>query len=302
MHCITVRGLSKYYGNNKALDNISFDVDYGIVFGFLGPNGAGKTTTIKILTTLIKPTSGSAKVLGYDLKEAARIRERIGVVQQKPSLDNNLRVRKALDVYGMLWNVPKHVRSDRIEHLLDIFGLREVSNTRVDDLSIGQRRRLQIAREFMHDMDLLFLDEPTVGLDPKARRVLLDYIKDKVKEGLTVFFTTHIMEEAEYLCDEIAIINHGRIVALDDPNKLKQRFGGIKSIEIKLKEHANGLSSLINSNNIKVDTDTIRIVADNAEEILIDIIHMLNKKNLHIESLNVKQPSLEDIFLSMTKR
>jgi ABC-2 type transport system ATP-binding protein len=301
MSCISVNALTKDYGSSKALDSISFDVEYAKVFGFLGPNGAGKTTTIKILTTLIKPTFGSAKILGYDLlREASSIRAKIGVVQQKPSLENNLTVRRSLDVYGMLWGVPRHIRSDRIEDLLAIFGLDEVSNTRTDELSIGQKRRLQVAREFMHDMQLLFLDEPTVGMDPSARRMLLNYIKRKVKEGLTVFYTTHIMEEAEYLCDKIAIINRGRIIALDSPQTLKSRYGGMKRVEIKLRESLNGIN--IMDDNLEIDNNTIRIVANNAEEILADLIQKLNKNNIHIESLTITPPTLEEIFLSIIER
>lgn len=299
MSCISVHALTKSYNSFKALDGVSFDVDYGEVFGFLGPNGAGKTTTIKILTTLIKPTSGSAKILGHDLlKESSYIRSKIGVVQQKPSLENNLRVKKTLDVYGMLWGVPRHIRSDRIEHLLDIFGLREASSTRVDELSIGQKRRLQVAREFMHDMELLFLDEPTVGMDPSARRILLDYIKKRVREGLTVFYTTHIMEEAEYLCDKIAIINKGKIIAQDSPQSLKNRYGSMKRVDIKIREPLNGIKDIIDDN-IEIEDNTIRIVASNAEEILVRLIQRLNMNNIHIESLRVMPPTLEEIFLSM---
>ncbi len=302
MSCISVNGLSKYYGSFQALDAISFDVEYEKVFGLLGPNGAGKTTLIKILTTLIKPSAGKVKVLGYDLlREAFMIRSRIGVVQQKPSLDSNISVKRSLDVYGMLWNIPRHVRSDRIETLLDIFGLREVSNTKVDDLSIGQKRRLQVAREFMHDMDLLFLDEPTVGMDPSARRVLLDYIKKRVREGLTVFYTTHIMEEAEYLCDEIAIINRGRLIALDSPQTLKSKYGGIKKVEIRLKGQLNGIKDMLNDD-VEIYNNSIRIVSNNAEEILTEIMHRLIRNNIQIESLSVTPPTLEDIFLSIIER
>ncbi|GIU72339.1 MAG: daunorubicin resistance protein DrrA family ABC transporter ATP-binding protein [Candidatus Nitrosocaldaceae archaeon] len=301
MSCISVNSLTKYYGSFKALDGISFDVEYNTVFGFLGPNGAGKTTTIKILTTLIKPSSGSATILGYDLlKDSSIIRSKIGIVQQKPSLENNLTVRRSLDIYGMLWGVPKHVRSDRIEHLLDVFGLDEVSNTRTDELSIGQKRRLQVAREFMHDMELLFLDEPTVGMDPSARRGLLDYIKKRVRDGLTVFYTTHIMEEAEYLCDKIAIINKGRLIALDSPQTLKNRYGGVKKVEIKLREPLDGMANIFN--NVEVYDNTIRIVSDNAEEILGELIQKLYTNNIHIESLEVMPPTLEEIFLSMIER
>jgi ABC-2 type transport system ATP-binding protein len=305
MSCITVEDLKKYYGNVRAIDGISFNVNCGEVFGFLGPNGAGKTTAIKIFTTLIPPTSGRVTVLGYDLlKQSAQIKDRIGVVQQKPSFESNLTVEGSLDLYGKLWNISNGERKDRIEDLLETFGLAEVRHVKNEELSIGQRRRLQVAREFMHDMDLLFLDEPTVGLDPSVRRTLLNYIKDKVKGGLTIFFTTHIMEEAEYLCDQIAIINKGRIVAKDTPSGLKQKFGGMKTVEIKLKEPFNGIEKIINIFDIAgsiefPDHISIKIAARNAEQILINIIDTLSKRNVQISTISVNPPTLEEIFLAM---
>ncbi len=300
MPCISVKQLTKYYNLHKVLDSISFDVEYGDIFGFLGPNGAGKTTTIKILTTLIKPTAGSVTILGHDLiNDAQYIRNKIGVVQQKPSLDNNITVIKALDIYGMLWGVPKHIRRERMSELLMVFGLEEVSNTMIEELSIGQKRRLQVAREFIHDMELLFLDEPTVGLDPSVRRILLNYIKGKVKNGLTVFFTTHIMEEAEYLCDEIAIINKGRIIELDKPHRLKNKYSATKKIELKLSEPIDNIRSIIDANLIEVDNKMINIVSKDAENILTELIKLLNARNIRIESLAVTPPTLEDIFLSI---
>ncbi|MBA4447454.1 MAG: ABC transporter ATP-binding protein, partial [Nitrosopumilaceae archaeon] len=208
MSCIDVNHLSKSYGSLKAVDDIVLSVKSGQVFGFLGPNGAGKSTTIKLLTTLIPPSNGSLTILGIDaIKNPLEIRHKIGVVLQQPSYEPTLSVEKSLDKYGMMWGVPKAQRKERMEQLLKDFDLVEIRKKRNEDLSIGQRRRVQVAREFMHDMDLLFLDEPTVGLDPSARRKLLDYLKNKVKTGLTIFYTTHILTEAEYLCDEIAIID-----------------------------------------------------------------------------------------------
>src|ERR671918_2407256 len=243
-NCITVSKLKKQYSKNSAyvVNNITFNVKYGTVFGFLGPNGAGKTTTLKILTTILGPTSGSVHVFGKDLnKNQLEIKRRIGVVSQNPSFEANLTVERALDLYGMLWGIGnRKIRKDKVNKILDTFDLESIRNAKNDELSIGQRRRVQIAREFMHEMDLLFLDEPTVGLDPSARRQLLDYIKVHVRSGLTVFFTTHIMEEAEYLCDEIAIIDNGIIIAFDTPIGLKQRYGRMnKSIEITFKDNLN---------------------------------------------------------------
>ncbi len=226
MSCIDVNHLSKLYGSVKAVDDVELLVERGQVFGFLGPNGAGKSTIIKLLTTLIPPSSGTLSILGIDaVKNPLQVRHKIGVVLQQPSYEPTLSVEKSLDKYGMMWNVPRVERKKRLEHLLKDFDLVEIRKKRTEDLSIGQRRRVQVAREFMHDMDLLFLDEPTVGLDPNARRKLLDYLKNKVKTGLTIFYTTHILTEAEYLCDKIAIIDKGKIIAVDSPNALKTRFG-----------------------------------------------------------------------------
>ncbi|MDE1830366.1 MAG: ABC transporter ATP-binding protein, partial [Thaumarchaeota archaeon] len=203
MLCIEAKSLSKSYGDYRAVDSIDLSVESGKIFGFLGPNGAGKTTTIKLLTTLVPQTSGTINILGIDAsRDPLGVRKRIGVVLQQPSYEPTLTVEKSLEKYGMMWNVDPKTRKERTEELLTAFDLQDIRKKKNDDISIGQRRRVQVAREFMHEMNLLFLDEPTVGLDPSARRALLDYIKRKVKDGLAIFFTTHILEEAEYLCDE----------------------------------------------------------------------------------------------------
>lgn len=299
--------LRKYYNSDtRAIDGISFNVEYGKVFGFLGPNGAGKTTTIKILTTLIRPSSGRVHIFGKDVvKHSSEVRKRIGVVLQQPSFEANLTVERALNLYGFLWGLAAKRRKDKLRELLHAFDLESIRNTKNDELSIGQRRRVQVAREFMHDMDLLFLDEPTVGLDPSARRVLLDYIKRQVKAGLTVFFTTHIMEEAEYLCDEIAIIDKGKILAFDTPAGLKQRYGGTKAIEIKLKDtSARSVLHLIGrvADHSAIDireTNTVSIGSTNAQEMVVKIIGLLSDNGVQIESISITPPSLEDVFLTI---
>jgi ABC-2 type transport system ATP-binding protein len=304
-YCISVADLRMNYGNFVAVDGVSFNVDYGRVFGFLGPNGAGKTTTIKVLTTLLHPTSGSVNIFGNDVvKHAKEIKKRIGVVLQEPSFEGNLTVEKALDLYGRMWGVPGEKRRDRARELVDMFDLQEFKSKKNDELSIGQRRRVQVAREFMHDMDLLFLDEPTVGLDPAARRTLLDYVKKHVSGGLTVFFTTHIMEEVEYLCDEIAIINKGKMMAIDTPAGLKQKYGGIKALEIKLKGTAQSVMDIVkpvaNGSAIEVPAeDTIRISSQNAQELLVKLIEALAKNSVQVESVSVNPPTFEEVFLTV---
>ena len=306
MSCINVNHLSKSYGSVNAVDDIVLSVNSGQVFGFLGPNGAGKSTTIKLLTTLIPPSSGSLSVLGVDaVKTPLNVRHKIGVVLQQPSYEPTLTVEKSLDKYGMMWNVPKKIRKKRMEQLLQDFDLVEIRKKRNEDLSIGQRRRVQVAREFMHDMELLFLDEPTVGLDPSARRKLLDYLKNKVKTGLTIFYTTHILSEAEYLCDEIAIIDKGKIIAIDSPNALKSRFGKEKTIKIHLLEKQSNISTLLSGiSDCKINFETgtnIIIHSEQSELVLLQVLKILNENNIQIEDLSAVPTNLEDIFLKMVK-
>ena len=317
-YCISVSNLRKQYGKNiaYAVNDITFNVEYGTVFGFLGPNGAGKTTTLRILTTLLRPSSGSIYIFGKDLmKNQLEIKKRIGVVFQNPSFETNLTVERALDLYGMLWGLKdKKIRKEKINEILNTFDLESLRNVKNDELSIGQRRRVQVAREFIHEMDLLFLDEPTVGLDPSARRLLLDYIKNKVKMGLTVFFTTHIMEEAEYLCNKIAIMDKGKIRAFDTPTGLKQKYGKrAKTIEltfkdvlskffiqllnttISKKQDSGNSNSYINLNG----THTVTITVNNAEEIVSEVLKLVYENGLEIEGISINRPSLEEVFLSI---
>ena len=307
MSCIDVSHLSKSYGSLKAVDDIVLSVKPSQVFGFLGPNGAGKSTTIKLLTTLIPPSNGSITILGIDaIKNPLEIRHKIGVVLQQPSYEPTLSVEKSLDKYGMMWDVPKFQRKERMEQLLKDFDLVEIRKKRNEDLSIGQRRRVQVAREFMHDMDLLFLDEPTVGLDPSARRKLLDYLKNKVKTGLTIFYTTHILTEAEYLCDEIAIIDKGKIVTVDSPEALKSKFGKEKTIKIHMLEKISKISDLLNGISdciINFESGTnIVIHSEQSELVLLKILKILNENNIEIEDLSAVPTNLEEIFLKMMRK
>ncbi len=306
MSCIDVNHLSKSYGSVHAVDDLNLSVKSGQVFGFLGPNGAGKSTTIKLLTTLIPPSSGSLSILGVDaIAEPLKIRHKIGVVLQQPSYEPTLSVEKSLEKYGMMWNVPKTERKKRMEQLLNDFDLVKIRKKRNEDLSIGQRRRVQVAREFMHDMELLFLDEPTVGLDPSARRKLLDYLKNKVKTGLTIFYTTHILSEAEYLCDQIAIIDKGKIVTVDSPDALKNRFGKEKTIKIHLLEKQPKINSLLSDViDCKIDFETgtnIIIRSEQSELILLKILKILNDNGIDIEDLSAVPTNLEEVFLNMVR-
>ncbi|MCZ6583758.1 MAG: ABC transporter ATP-binding protein [Thaumarchaeota archaeon] len=306
MSCIVAKSLYKTYGSVKAVDGIDLSIKSGQVFGFLGPNGAGKSTTIKLLTTLIPPSSGKLNILGIDaIKNPLEIRNKIGVVLQQPSYEPTLSVEKSLEKYGMMWNVNHKKRSDRVEELITAFDLHEFRKKRNEDLSLGQRRRVQVAREFMHDMELLFLDEPTVGLDPTARRKLLDFLKNKIKTGLTIFFTTHVLTEAEYICDEIAIMNRGKIIAVDTPQELKNRFGSEKTIKIHLSQVQEKIHNLLKDvKDCKIDFNTgtnITIHSHESEIVLLKILQILNENGISIEDLTAMPTNLEEIFLKVVE-
>ena len=304
---VRVDELSRHFGDKVAVDRVSFDIARSEVFGFLGPNGAGKTTTIKMLTTLLPPTSGRATVLGHDLKtEGRKIRAQIGVVQQQDSFDQGLNVETSMDIYGLIWNVPKVERRRRIDELIGHFEMKEFRKMPTVDLSAGQRRRLQVAREFIHDMDLLFLDEPTVGLDPIVRRSVLDYLKERVSQGLTIFFTTHILEEAEYLCNRIAVINQGRIVQIDTPENLKRRFGSAKAVEFKLlqgtsTEMASALSSSPSVSRFGRDegSGAYRVTTSRPESVIPEIYRLADRLSLTVSSIYISETTLEDAFINL---
>jgi daunorubicin resistance ABC transporter ATP-binding subunit len=228
MHAIKVEELLKKFNGFTAVDRISFDVSYGELFGLLGPNGAGKTTTINILSTLLKPTSGYAEVAGFDIrKRRDEVRRSIGIVFQDPTLDTKLTGKENLLFHAMLYGIKKEEAEKRMKEVLELVELEDRADTLVEKYSGGMKRRLEIARGLIHRPKVLFLDEPTLGLDAQTRRRIWDYIKKLNKEtGITMILTTHYMEEADYLCDRIAIIDHGKIVAIDNPTNLKNMLGG----------------------------------------------------------------------------
>ena len=305
MLCIETKDLRKKYASTIAVDGVDLQIESGQVFGFLGPNGAGKSTVIKLLTTLIPPSNGKISILGIDsAKHPLEIRKKIGVVLQQPSYEPTLSAEKSLEKYGMMWNIDKKTRKIRTEELLSAFGLEEIRKKKMDDLSIGQRRRVQVAREFMHDMELLFLDEPTVGLDPAARRKLLDFLKEQVKNsGLTIFYTTHVLSEAEYLCDKIAILSNGKIMAVDSPSELKNRFGHEKTIKIHISRVSEELKSKLSEIpecQIKLEPEpTVIINSTKSEIVLMNILKILNETDTKINDLSAIPTNLEEIFLKV---
>jgi len=299
MKAIKIKGLVKEFDGIKAVDDISLEIEYGEIFALLGPNGAGKTTTISILATLLKPTKGEAKVNGYDvITQASKVRHSIGIVFQDPSLDDRLTARENLDIHGRLYHMKKEERRKRIEEVLKMVELQDRADSIVKTFSGGMRRRLEIARGLLHKPRILFLDEPTLGLDPQTRRRIWNYIERLREEGVTVLLTTHYMEEADYLADRVAIIDNGRIVALGSPSELKDSIGG-DIIKIKCGD-ANKMVDILSSNgfNAMIVDGEIMIKAKKAEK-EIPRIFML-AKDIEIKSIMYKEPSLEDVFIHYT--
>jgi ABC-2 type transport system ATP-binding protein len=222
---IAVQDLVKNYGEFCAVNHVSFNVPEGVIFGFLGPNGAGKTTTIKMLTTVLDPTSGTIRVNGHDpTREQKQVRQSFGIVFQDPSLDDELTAYENMDLHGVLYGVPRSERHQRIDMLVELVGLAERKKDLVKTYSGGMKRRLEVARALLHKPRILFLDEPTIGLDPQTRNHIWGYIQQLSKnEGVTVFFTTHYMDEADRVANNVAVIDHGKIVAQSSPAELKTR-------------------------------------------------------------------------------
>ncbi|MGP6220309.1 ABC transporter ATP-binding protein [Caldiplasma sukawensis] len=301
---ILVSDLCKSYdGKTNAVDKISFSVERGEIFGFLGRNGAGKSTTIKILTSLIKYDSGIVNVLGFDPNvNGMEIRRRIGVVQQGDAFDFTT-VERNFDIYGILWNIPKEKSNRMKEELMDLFGLTEMRKKRMFDLSGGQKKRVQVAREFMHPMDILFLDEPTVGLDPIMRRSILDFIKKKAEEGLTVFFTTQNLEEADYICDRICIINKGKIMMEGTPQELKGKVKVKKIAKVRcyLDERSKSLFSEWFSpeddEELKINESEIIIISSDIDKSVIKLLRVLDSNQIEVEGISMDSTTLDDVFL-----
>jgi ABC-2 type transport system ATP-binding protein len=300
MKLIEVEKLTKRFGDLVAVDNISFSIEEGEIFGFLGPNGAGKTTTLSILSTLLAPSSGKAYVNGYDVvSQKAEVRRSIGVVFQDPTLDEELTARENMDIHRRLYGMKKS--REKIDELLELVELNNRKDQLVKNFSGGMKRRLEIARGLLHEPSILFLDEPTLGLDPQTRNHLWDYIRDMNREKkVTIILTTHYMDEAEKLSDRVAIIDMGKIIALDTPSALKERLGGsvirIESNESsKVKEKLMKLDWL---SNLRVHNGFVDVTLNNAEKRIAELIKILNE--IHIDSVSLQIPTLEDVFLSYT--
>ncbi|MGB7637088.1 MAG: ATP-binding cassette domain-containing protein [Nitrososphaeraceae archaeon] len=307
---ISIKNLVKTYDSLTAIDNVNLDIYDNEVFGLLGPNGAGKTTLIHILATLIKPTSGSASVNGYDIvKESSKVRSSIGIVFQAPSSDDMLTGYENLKLHSLLYAVPIHVREKRINDVLELVGLTDRKNHQVKKYSGGMRRRLEIARGLLHKPKVIFLDEPTLGLDPNSREIMWKYIDRLVKdEKVTLILTTHYMEEADFLCNRIGIIDKGKIIALDSPSRLKESLGG-EIIKIELKNKEERMKALLES--ILKPYDFVHKVEVNDEENVVIVYVDDASRNLptilkaidnNVKSVDFRNPTLNDVFLKYTGR
>jgi ABC-2 type transport system ATP-binding protein len=303
---IEVSNLTKNYGDIRAVDHISFEVGEGEVFGFLGPNGAGKTTTIRILTGLSRPTEGHARVLGYDIaSEIVTAKRHIGVVPELSNLYDELSAMDNLLFMAGLYGVPRHERKARALDLLRTFGLYERRDSQFRTLSRGMKRALTIAAALMHNPRLLFLDEPTLGLDVVAARSLRSLIGNLHRQGVTVFLTTHYLEEADLLCDRIAILVNGRIVDIGTPETLKAIAQSEPVTEVAFDKAISGMMeslsrSLPGIRIVTVSDSTARFYGGVTADILDDILNIARDNNVRIDSVNSLKPSLEDAFIKIT--
>jgi len=301
MDVIEASNLVKRFGELEAVKGVSFSVKEGEIFGFLGPNGAGKTTTINILCTLLKPTDGQAKVNGYDVvKERSQVRQSIGLVFQEPSLDDYLTAEQNLRFHGYAYGIPKNVLEPRLKELLEMMELWDRRKGKINTYSGGMKRRLEIARGLLHHPRVLFLDEPTLGLDPQTRRRIWDYIHDlRKRENLAIFMTTHYMDEAEN-CDRIAIIDYGRTVALDTLEKLKDGVGG-DVISVKTEDNEEAMRLLEGQYKLKpgIENGIISFTVPHGEEFLPKFVSGFP---LRLLSIGLRRPTLEDVFLKLTGR
>ena len=298
-------GLTKYYDKLLAVDHINFEVKKGEIFGFLGPNGAGKTTTIRMLTGISIPTEGTAIIMGYDIRhQPIEAKEQMGIVPDVSNVYNELSAWDNLIFTGKLYDMPKAYRESRAVELLKLFGLYERRKEKVQGFSRGMKRRICIAMALMNRSSILFLDEPTSGLDVQSVLIIRDMIRKLNQQGLTIFLTTHNLEEASQMCDRVAIINHGRIAAIDAPEKLKRTVESLQSVEVAFatlpSDALKELEGLPNISEVVKEGDKFRLFTDDPSSVLTSIWKYAENNNLKLITVNTLGPSLEDVFVKLT--
>ncbi len=307
LHAVEIQSLTKEFARIKAVDNISFNVEEGEIFGFLGPNGAGKSTTMMILTTLLKPSSGRALVAGFDVvHQAKKVRQNIGYVQQEIAVDEYLTGRENLLLNARLNHIPKNLIDNRIDHVLELIELGERQNDDVLTYSGGMRKRLDIAGGLLHSPKVLFLDEPTVGLDIQTRRKIWDYLIKIHKEfNMTIFLSTHYMEEADKLCDRVGIIDYGKIQVIDSPQTMKDKLGN-EIITFKILDGMNKvellsqLSAIPLVKDVTTKDEQVIVYTSKGAELIPEIFQISARLQVKINSISLAQPSLDDVFISYT--
>jgi ABC-2 type transport system ATP-binding protein len=305
MYAVEAHDLTKRFGSLCALKKVSFSVEEGETFGFLGPNGAGKTTTIRILTGITRPTSGAATIFGYDIqKETLHARQSMGIVSENSNVYDDLTAYQNMIFSAELYHVARAEREKKTDELLELFGLAGRQNDTVHGFSKGMKRRLTLAMGLVNSPKLLFLDEPTSGLDVQSNLIIRNVIADLVQGGVTVFLTTHNIEEANVMCDRVAIINRGQIAAIDSPEQLKKTIQSVQSIEVAFdhntKEHLYGLRTLATVNDARKEGDKIRLYTEDPASVIEGVSAYAKQNNLRIISITTLGPSLEDVFIRLT--
>jgi ABC-2 type transport system ATP-binding protein len=308
VYAIECKNLTRKFGTLTAVDSLNLSIRKGELFGFLGPNGAGKTTTIKMLTTLLSPTSGDAKVAGYDIRgDAPLVRARIGVVPQEFAMFGELTAMENLWYIGELYGMKKEMLERKADELLTTVGLHAQKNVRAGSFSGGMKQRLSIAAGILHTPEILYMDEPTTGLDPQSRIAIRELTQTLNRSGITVVYTTHDMEEADKLCQRIVIMDKGEIKAEGSPHELKERYGGGHRIEIELKSYdqqlLSELKALVSATSISVQDGVIEMkVPTVGGGVLHRISGLLSKRKIDVMELRSKEPSLEEVFINLTSK
>lgn len=301
---ITVRDLTKNYNGLMAVDHINFDVAKGEVFGFLGPNGAGKTTTIRMLTGIIKPGFGHISIMGFNIaRDPIKAKQLMGVVPEMSNAYLELSAWNNLLFMADLYGVPKKTARQRAEALLGLFDLYDRKDHKIKNFSKGMKQKIIIAMALMNEPDILFLDEPTSGLDVQSARLIKDIVRKLNKDGKTIFLSTHYMEEANELCNRVAIINHGKIAAIDAPEQLKIRIGGLQRVEVSFNKPADisELSSIPEIINIRKKGDKLSLYTNEPGSIIYKLVDYSRANNLEMVTLHTLTPSLEDVFITLTQ-
>src|SRR5512135_1413453 len=306
---LEVQNLVKKYGDFAAVNGVTFDIKEGEVFSLLGPNGAGKTTTISMLSTLFLPTSGDATIGGHSItKEPMAVKQMIGVVPQELALYEELTARENLIFWGQMYGLSGRSLTSRIDEVLEQIGLTDKAKNRIRTYSGGMKRRVNIGVGLLHKPRLLFMDEPTVGIDPQSRRAILDTVKDLNQQGMTVLYTTHYMEEAQELSNRVGIIDHGELIALGTQKELTQQVGETETLILHIGENDDapalaaslkGVKDILEAN---ATDHEISVVAQEAEEVLAAVVTKANERGIRIRSIDIREPNLEAVFLHLTGR